>query len=285
MKEERKLSVGAYLRQERERKNISLDDVAKVTRISLQYLEALERDEFQTLPASVFARGFLRTYAAHIGLDPKEVLDMYEAQTDFLLPPEKTEEAPPPKNLEPMVKYILTLVILALGVGVAFFFFFKETTVPPSSSLPPSPEISLSPTPPSKTPPAEASRSRKKESPKALEGRKAEKSPEKLPAGAFAASEAEKTKEKRQVLRAKATETTWLRIQPDDQPDFDVLLQPQETVTWTARSKFQITVGNAGGVEISFNGESLGFLGVSGQVVHLLLPREMKPPGEEKRGR
>lgn len=285
MKEERKLSVGAYLRQERERKNISLDDVAKVTRISLQYLEALERDEFQTLPASVFARGFLRTYAAHIGLDPKEVLDMYEAQTDFLLPPEKTEEAPPPKNLEPLVKYILTLVILALGVGVAFFFFFKESTVPPSSSLPPSPEISLSPTPPSKTPPAEASRSRKKESPKVLEGRKAEKSPEKLPAGAFAASEAEKKKEKRQVLRVKATETTWLRIQPDDQPDFDVLLQPQETVTWTARSKFQITVGNAGGVEISFNGESLGSLGVSGQVVHLLLPQEIKPAGEEKRER
>jgi cytoskeleton protein RodZ len=285
LKEERKLSVGAYLRQERERKNISLDDVAKVTRISLQYLEALERDEFQTLPASVFARGFLRTYAAHIGLDPEEVLDLYEAQTDSLLTPEKTEVAPPPKSLEPLVKYILTLVILALGVGVAFFFFFKETTVPPSSSLPPSPEISLSPTPPSKTPPAEASRSRKKESPKVLEDRKAEKSLEKLPGGASAASEAEKKKEKRQVLRVKATETTWLRIQPDDQPDFDVLLQPQETVTWTARSKFQITVGNAGGVEISFNGESLGFLGVSGQVVHLLLPQEIKPAGEEKRER
>jgi cytoskeleton protein RodZ len=284
LKEERKLSVGAYLRQERERKNISLDDVAKVTRISLQYLEALERDEFQTLPASVFARGFLRTYAAHIGLDPKEVLNLYEAQTDFLLPPEKTEEAPPPRNLKPLVKYILTLVILALGVGVAFFFF-KETTVPPSSSLPPSLVISPSPTPPGKMPPGEAPRSRKKEPAKALEARKAEKSLEKLPAGASAASEAEKKKERRQVLRVKATETTWLRIQPDDQPDFDVLLQPKEVVTWTARGKFQITVGNAGGVEISFNGEPLGSLGVSGQVVHLLLPQETKPPGEETRER
>jgi transcriptional regulator with XRE-family HTH domain len=257
LKEEQQLSVGAYLRQERERKNISLDDVAKVTRISLQYLEALERDAFQILPASLFARGFLRTYAAHIGLDPNEVLKMYEEQTDFLLPPEKTEEAPPPKNLEPLVKYILTLAILALGVGVAIFFFFKETTVPPSSSLSPSPGISLSPAPPGKIPPA----------------------------GASAGSEVEKRKEKRQVLRVKATETTWLRIQQDDQPDFDVLLQPREIVTWTARSKFQITVGNAGGVEISFNGEPLGLLGVSGQVVHLLLPREMKPPGEEKRER
>jgi len=285
LKEERKLSVGAYLRQERERKNISLDDVAKVTRISLQYLEALERDEFQTLPGSVFARGFLRTYAAHIGLDPNEVLKMYEAQTDSLPSPEKTEEAPPPKNLEPLAKYILPLVILALGVGVALFFFFKETTVPPSSSLPPSPEISPSPTPPSKTPPAEASRSRKKESPKVLEARKAEKSPEKLPTGASAASGAEKEKEKKQVLKVKATERTWMRIQPDDQPEFEVLLQPREMVTWTASSKFQITVGNAGGAEISFNGKPLGLLGVSGQVVHLLLPQEIKPAGEEKRER
>ncbi len=283
MKEERKLSVGAYLRQERERRNISLDDVSRVTRISLQYLEALEKDEFQTLPASVFARGFLRTYAAHIGLNPTEVLNLYEEQTDSRLPPEKTEVKPPPKSLESLVKYILTIVIIALSVGVAFFFFFKETTVPPSPSLPPSQNISPSPTPPGKMPPAEVSRSRQKEPAKALESREGEKGPGKLPAAVSAGSEVGKKKEKRQVLRVKATQMAWLRIQPDDKPDFDVLLQPQETVTWTARSKFQITVGNAGGVEISFNGEPLGSLGVTGQVVHLLLPPETKPSGEEKR--
>ncbi len=72
MNEEQVLSVGSYLRQERERRNISLESVAKVTRITLQNLEALERDDFRLLPAPVFTRGFLRTYAAYLGIDPKE---------------------------------------------------------------------------------------------------------------------------------------------------------------------------------------------------------------------
>jgi hypothetical protein len=76
---------------------------------------------------------------------------------------------------------------------------------------------------------------------------------------------------------------TWLRIQSDDLPDVEALLQPMETATWTARNQFKITVGNAGGVEISLNGKPLGTLGTSGQVVHLLLPDEMKPPPEEKK--
>jgi cytoskeleton protein RodZ len=76
---------------------------------------------------------------------------------------------------------------------------------------------------------------------------------------------------------------TWLRIQSDDQPDVEALLQPMQTASWTARRQFKITVGNAGGVEISFNGKPLGTLGASGQVVNLLLPDEMKPPSEEKK--
>ena len=278
MKEERKLSVGAYLSQERKRQNISLIEIVKVTRISLQYLEALEKDEFQTLPASIFVRGFLRTYAAQIGLDPKEVLDLYEAQVDSLNEPEKPgkkEAVAPPKKLAPLVKYILTLFIIVLGVGIAFLFF-KETSVPPSSS--PSPEISAARTPPAKAPSPAAFSSLEKESLKGLERPKPEKKLGGLPAADPVVAEGAKKEEKPYVLKVKAIEKTWLRIQSDDRPESEALLQPKETATWTAQRQFKILLGNAGGVEISLNGNPQGPLGKSGEVVHLLLPDEIKPP-------
>ena len=70
----------------------------------------------------------------------------------------------------------------------------------------------------------------------------------------------------------------WLRIQSDDRPESEALLQPKETATWTAQRQFKILLGNAGGVEISLNGNPQGPLGKSGEVVHLLLPDEIKPP-------
>lgn len=280
LKEERKLSVGAYLSRERKQKNISLVDVAKVTRISVQYLEALERDEFQVLPASVFIRGFLRTYATQIGLDPKEVLRIYEAQTSSLPAPEKTEAAPPRKKTEPLVKYIFTFFIIAVGVGIAFFLFVKETSVPPSSSPAPSPEILQPETPLAKSSPSQPLVAQEREPSKTLEAARLEKRPEGI--SAAAPVKTEKKKERRQVLKVQATETTWLRIQADDLPDSEALLQPNETATWTARRQFNITVGNAGGVEIFLNGIPQGVLGQSGQVVHLILPKEIKPPEEKK---
>ena len=282
LKERPKLSVGTYLSQERKRKDISLVDVSKITRIAIQYLEALERDEFKALPASIFVRGFLRTYAVNIGLDPKEVLRIYEAQMSSLAAPEM-ERAASGKRAKPLVKYISTWVIIGFGVGIAFFFFVKETPVPPSSPPARPPETIQPGTPLAKASPSESPPVQDKRPPKTLEAKKPEKDPEGLSAAVPIKAEGDKKKERRHVLKVQATEMTWLRIQSDDLPDVEALLQPMETATWTARRQFKITVGNAGGVEISFNGKPLGVLGAPGQVVHLLLPNEMKAPAEEKK--
>jgi hypothetical protein len=86
--------------------------------------------------------------------------------------------------------------------------------------------------------------------------------------------EKEAAKEQRHVLKAVATEKTWMRILSDEQQVSDVLLQPKETSSWTARRQFRITIGNAGGIELFLNGVSQGPLGKSGEVIHLVLPRE-----------
>ena len=72
-------SLGSYLRQERERQQVSLQDVAAATKIQLKFLEALEHDAYDQLPAAPFVVGFLRAYAQYIALDPEMVLTAYRS--------------------------------------------------------------------------------------------------------------------------------------------------------------------------------------------------------------
>ncbi len=63
------MRFGEELRSQRERRGISLDEVAVATRVSLRHLSALEEDRFTELPGGVFSRGIVRSYAQCCGLD------------------------------------------------------------------------------------------------------------------------------------------------------------------------------------------------------------------------
>jgi len=67
-------TVGAMLKAEREIRQISLEEVAQVTRIPLLSLRRLEAGELEALPGEVFVRGFLRSYARALDLDPERIL-------------------------------------------------------------------------------------------------------------------------------------------------------------------------------------------------------------------
>ncbi len=70
-------SFGDWLRRQREVREIGIRDIADRTKISLRYLEAMEADRFDLLPAPVFAKGFLREYARYVGLSPDDVVNHY----------------------------------------------------------------------------------------------------------------------------------------------------------------------------------------------------------------
>lgn len=72
-------SFGEWLRRQREMREINLRDIADRTKISLRYLEAMEADRFDLLPAPIFAKGFLREYARYVGLSADEVVNHYLA--------------------------------------------------------------------------------------------------------------------------------------------------------------------------------------------------------------
>ena len=70
-------SLGEWLRRRREERGVDLRTIAGKTKINLRYLESLEEDRFDLLPAPVFVRGVIREYARVVGLDAEDALDRY----------------------------------------------------------------------------------------------------------------------------------------------------------------------------------------------------------------
>ena len=74
---EREREFGEFLRHERERRDVALHQVSRTTRIPMRSLEHLEAGAFEKLPADIFVRGFLRSYADCVGLEASEVINRY----------------------------------------------------------------------------------------------------------------------------------------------------------------------------------------------------------------
>lgn len=77
-------TVGARLREAREKRGVSLRQIATSTRISVMSLEALERSDLSRLPGGIFTRAFIRAYAQEVGLDPDRTIQEFIAE----LPPD-----------------------------------------------------------------------------------------------------------------------------------------------------------------------------------------------------
>lgn len=123
------ITFGTWLRRQRELREISLREIADVTKISIRYLEALERDRFDILPAPVFARGFLREYARYVGLDPDEVVNSYlSAQKSA--EPEEEEISPLHRRSSRSERtsrlFLVAAVVLVLAVVAAIAFYVKR---------------------------------------------------------------------------------------------------------------------------------------------------------------
>jgi cytoskeleton protein RodZ len=72
------MRFGEELKAERERRGISLNEVAVSTRVSMRHLHALEEDNYRQLPGGVFNRGIVRSYAQHCGMDVDSTVDSFQ---------------------------------------------------------------------------------------------------------------------------------------------------------------------------------------------------------------
>jgi transcriptional regulator with XRE-family HTH domain len=89
--------LGSLLTRAREARGLTLEDAERDTRISRRYLQALEAEQFEVIPAPVYARGFLRSYSQYLGIDPQEALAMFPREDDPEYQRAADHNSPPPR--------------------------------------------------------------------------------------------------------------------------------------------------------------------------------------------
>ncbi|MGC1376342.1 MAG: RodZ domain-containing protein [Anaerolineales bacterium] len=95
-------TIGQQLKQARESRGLSMKQVVQATRIRVHYLEAMETDDFSTLPSAAQARGFLRSYADFLGLNADDLISRQRNETGAIAEfttPNQVEPAAAPQPL------------------------------------------------------------------------------------------------------------------------------------------------------------------------------------------
>ncbi|HYL93167.1 MAG TPA: helix-turn-helix domain-containing protein, partial [Alphaproteobacteria bacterium] len=122
-------TFGERLRREREARNITLEEIAESTKISRRSLQALEQEDFSRLPGGVFNRGFVRSYARHIGIDEDQAVSEYNTANKAQSPAEEIapvvveQESAPPLN--PRRSYLPLLASVAALTGVLAVYSYS----------------------------------------------------------------------------------------------------------------------------------------------------------------
>jgi cytoskeletal protein RodZ len=115
-------SVGRFLREKREEKRMSVAEVARATRVPVSSVERIEGDQFDELPAEVFVRGFLKSYARAVGVDEDEVLALYTAsRRSAWVTPLPLPSAEPVKRRQGVgmaVAFVLLLILFTLALSI-----------------------------------------------------------------------------------------------------------------------------------------------------------------------
>lgn len=237
-------SLGGYLRALREAKGSSLEDMARSTRVGIRHLEALEEERLTDLPSPVFVRGFIRAYCGFLREAPEEALGHYEALAGERAAAQAASAPPRPRTTWANSSVLVGLVLLVLlGVGLILINLTVKrtggTSVAAQKIEAPAPAPEPAPAPPAATP-----------------------APPPAPTAARAAGP--------QHLVIKAVDPTWIRVQPDDGRATEELLGAGVSREWSAERRFLVTIGNAGGVEVTLNGKILAPLGPKGTVIQRL---------------
>lgn len=249
----------------REASGLSLPDIFETTRVGLIYLAAVESGEFNRLPPPVYARNFIWEYARTVGIDEKPILNRYEKYLESLKPIIKETEIQKPwpetGGRNRFLFASLAAVIIA-GALVSAVFLYDQGGKPASP-----PPVVDSPSPAPVTPESAPTAAVPASSAQAMTAGLVTASP-----GAAIRPPAAAGKIHHLVIEAR--ELTWIRITEDRNPAYQALLKPGDKIERMASDYFQLDIGNAGGINLTFQGKPLGSLGKSGQIIHMRLPEK-----------
>ncbi|MGG1551208.1 helix-turn-helix domain-containing protein [Paenibacillus ferrarius] len=136
--------LGYILRKTRLEKKMSLDELQEVTKIRKRYLEAIEEGNYKVLPGSFYVRAFIKSYAEALGLDPTEVLSMYQSTNPTPVVEKPVVEAIRPNrssvhNTEKMSRWASSLMFVCfilLIFGIVYYYTYKNYKGTPADETP-----------------------------------------------------------------------------------------------------------------------------------------------------
>ena len=304
------MTLGTYLTRDRESRGLSVDDVASGTRIVPRLIRALQTDRVLDLPAAVSARGVVRAYGDVVGVDPAHALRrlavlVEPAETSTALDPSPaattdsvaTLRTPPGRSAPRVTRVSMARPTLVTTrrhgrrrlAAVAGLVFLAALVLYPvgvnwaerhrrGDHAPAAPTLVGAPSPPTRQaaareaaagPSVGAGATGSPGSPGATAAGGRPRS------GSGAGSAAVEPAGGR-TLVMRARDTTWVRVTAGDEPSTVETLSPGAGREWRSAGRFRVTLGNAGGVRLELEGQSLhAALGALGEVV-----RDVRIPGE-----
>lgn len=238
------LSFGRYLQAIRLEKKVSLEKISAQTRIGLDNLLMIEQEDIDGLPAEVFVKGFLRSFAAAIGADGDVAVHRYELRLNVAKKIAVSEGAigkyAPKMWWKLLISIILLAAIMVLSIfGIAFFQNRPNTGKPNEQKV--AADISQ---------PAESRPDQEVDSDVKTAG----------PATG------------KLVLKITVIEDTWLKVIIDEKDSTEYTLTSGDKLELEAMSGYNLLIGNSGGVKFTLNDKPVPLPGNSGEVVTINLP-------------
>ena len=133
------ITVGERLKEERIRKDLSLEDVALATKIRKNFLEHIEKGEYADLPSATFAQGFVRNYTSFLGLPEKETMALFKREFDeeriFRVLPEGISKPTDFSLSRIKTSQAIFIIFLFLCLLVFLMFQYKDAIINPAVSV------------------------------------------------------------------------------------------------------------------------------------------------------
>ncbi|MGI6449427.1 MAG: helix-turn-helix domain-containing protein [Desulfitobacteriia bacterium] len=231
---------GALLQKAREEQGWTFHDVEESIKIRVRYLEALEKEEYDILPGSIYTKGFLRTYAKHLGLNSEEIISLYNDSVEQEPQPVVHQPLTPiqstPVWFKPKVIVIMALLTVAVVFGITYLSKLNDNPNVSDYDVTPLPTAPETQNPPNST-----------------------QTPPKDTAPVYEGIVAELT----------FKENCWLVVRVDGEIAQDGMSYAGTNKVFEGKERIEfLTIGNAGGFTLKLNGKEVPPLGASGEVLY-----------------
>jgi len=280
-------SPGTILRRARSQKGLDLTEVAAQIKVNRKYLEAMEADDWKSLPGGFFYKAFVRQYAVALGLSADEIEQALAA-----IP---VEDAPLPTHVQLQEKTRLSkvpamnwgsrsaamrmlpslgfLIAVVVGCGVLYSWWHRlENNARANEVVRTAPKRTTAPQTDTRAVNSQVSTAIDVPVPAVAQPATAPTPP---------VSQADAGDGVRLTLAA--SEDTWVSVTADGHNVFAGVIKGQESRSIEGKENTRLRIGNAGGIQVEWNGRQLGTLGKRGEVRDVLFTRDSyklieKPP-------